>query len=1156
MSALTILIATGAYIGLLFLVAAYGDRRVRRDGPKVSPLVYTLALAVYCSSWTFYGAVGTAAASGWDYLPIYLGPALVFLFAPGMIARIGNIVRRERLTSLSDFLSARYGRSRGVGALATIAAMIGALPYISLQLRSIGMSFEALAFSSETAVGQTAAQQPSAPTIFAVAMALALFAILFGARQSDTTRHNAGLVLALAFEAIVKLVALGAVCWLSYSLIGTQGWSQAQLPDQFATNTLSGRFITITVLSMAAIICLPRQFHVMAIERNGAQEVSAARWLFPAYLAITSVVVVPITLAGLNVLPASVPADLYVLSLPLAYDQNGLALLAFLGGFSAATGMVIVSTIAVSTMVTNDLIVPLLIKSGRFSGVSQNGGAALLAIRRSVIVGLLLLAFGYYAVSRNEELLSQIGLLSFAGAAQFAPLLLGGLYWRGAHRSGAKLGLLAGMMLWTYTLLLPALIGADHAIFQALPAVLAPQALLGISFGDSLTHGVFWSLAANTALFVFASLRGTEELRDRIQSMAFSEGGRGNVSGTPALQMSPSTVSPEGLKALACRFLSEEAVVAAFDDLSRDTEVQIAGDGAADWRLIQLTEKLLAGALGASSARIVMMSVVGKDDVAIDDLLAILDQKTQADLFDRHMLQSMLENVSQGIAVVDGEQRLVAWNSAYINLFQYPGHLVRVGTPIEELIQHNIDRGWIRDDRPDDYVQRRIDHMKVGTAYRYERPMDGGRYLRIIGNPMPGGGFVTTYTDITEDKQREQELIDINATLEQRVTSRTEALEHMAQDLRIAKTDADDANASKTRFLSAASHDLLQPLNAARLYLAAAADASDNKADLLDKVDRSIESADQLLRGLLDISRLDHAKVTPNLEPIALGPFLHDLCEEAAPMARDAGLRLACVPTSLTVLADREFLRSIVRNFLSNARRYTEQGGILVGVRRAGQQCRIEVWDTGPGLTDEDSARAFGEFERLHDQDNQGVRGAGLGLAVAKRMAALMNAAIDVRSRPGSGSCFSVTVGRVVDAPAVHSPASARKASDQSRDMGRDIAILCVDDEAEILSAMKALLTGWGAAVSVASSVGRVQEQLAAQQFDILLLDWQLSGDETAAAILALLADNPAPPLVAFLTANRSPDLTEAAGKWGAPILPKPVDPDLLRDLLDDVSGA
>ncbi len=1154
MSALTILIATGLYIGLLFLVAAYGDRRASKAGPISRPIVYTLALAVYCSSWTFYGAVGTAADSGWDYLPIYLGPALVFLFAPGFIARIGNIVRRERLTSLSDFLSARYGRSRGVGAIATIAAVTGALPYISLQLRSIGMSFEALVYAEAGAV----AQQPSTPTIFAIAMALALFAILFGARQSDTTRHNAGLVLALAFEAIVKLVALGAVCWLSYALIGADHLVRNDLPEQFATSTLSGRFITITILSMAAIICLPRQFHVMAIERNGEQEVAAARWLFPAYLAITSVVVVPITLAGLTVLPDTVPADLYVLSLPLSHGQDGLALLAFLGGFSAATGMVIVSTIAVSTMVTNDLIVPLLIRSGRISDISQNGGATLLTIRRSVIIGLLVLAFGYFALSRNEALLSQIGLLSFAAAAQFAPLLIGGLYWRRAHRSGAKAGLLVGMALWTYTLLLPALIGADHAVFAWLPAVLAPQSLLGISFGDSLTHGVFWSLSANTALFIFASLRGREALRDRIQSMAFSEGGRGTVSGAQTPHVSPLTVSPEGLKALACRFLSEEAVMTAFQDLAGDAKLEVTGDRPADWRLIQLTEKLLAGALGASSARIVMMSVVGQDDVAIDDLLSILDQKTQADLFDRHMLQSMLENVSQGISVVDGDQKLVAWNSAYINLFSYPGHMVRVGTPVEELIRHNIDRGWIRDDRPDDYVQRRIDHMKVGTAYRYERPMEGGRYLRIIGNPMPGGGFVTTFTDITEDKQREQELIDINATLEERVRSRTVELEHMAQDLRVAKTDADDANASKTRFLSAASHDLLQPLNAARLYLAAAADAPDNQADLLDKVDRSIDSADQLLRGLLDISRLDHAKVTPKLEPVALGPLLHDLSEEAAPMARDAGLELRSVPTSLVVMADREFLRSIVRNFLSNARRYTEQGGILVGVRRQGDNCRIDVLDTGPGLSQSDSERAFGEFERLHDQDNQGVRGAGLGLAVAKRMATLMNASIGVNSQPGCGSCFSVTLARAMDAPAVPSSLTGVSTTPTMRNQGisaQATKVLCVDDEVEILSAMTALLQGWGAHVETASSVSQAKGALGATGFDIVLLDWQLSGGETAADILAWLADNPSPPLVAFLTANRSQGLSDAAAKWGAPILPKPVDPDLLRDLLDDVCG-
>lgn len=1145
MPAWLIIICIGAYTALLFAMAWQRDKQAEQPGFKQSPLIYALALSVYCTSWTFFGAVGTAASSGWDYLPIYLGPAVVFLFLPRMIRRIGDVAERESVTSISDFLSARYGKSRKVGVLVTLAAVAGSLPYIALQLKSVGMSFQALTVDSETA-----STAPGAEPVLVTAISLALFAILFGARHSDMTRNNAGLMRVLAFEAIVKLGALVAVAILSITLIsGMPELSAPKLPDVFPVGDISARFITITLLSMAAILCLPRQFHVAVIERRGHADNRAANWLFPIYMLITSLAVIPITLAGIGGLPAGVSPDLYVLQLPLAGGDGLLAMAVFLGGFSAATGMVIVAAIALSSMVTNELIVPALVRSGRISSVSGSSGARLLLIRRTVIVVLLLLAYGYYRAAGSSEALAQIGLLSFAAAAQLAPALIGAIYWRRAKQAGVVFGLGLGMIIWTYTLFLPALIGID-TMAAALPSWLNPHALFGFSAGDSLVHGVIWSLGANLLGFTIASIRAPERLRDRIQAAAFV-GDSVDKSGSDTAPASyAQSVTPDGLKALASRFLASEAVEHAFSKLAIEHDVATRGSAPADWRVVQRTERLLASALGASSARVVMSSAIGGADVSLGDLLSMLDQHTQAERFDRHMLQSMLENIAQGISVVDHEQKLVAWNSAYVEMFSYPTDLVRVGEPISRLIEHNISTGWIQGD-PAAEAMRRTAHIRAGRPHMYERQNPDGRYLRIIGNPMPGGGYVTTFTDITEDKAREQALLDANESLEQRVKERTHDLELMATDLDSARAEAEGANASKTRFLAAASHDLLQPLNAARLFLGAVStDETKSAHGLIEKADRAVRSADELLKGLLDISRLDHSSVQAKPTDLPIGPLLEDLVDEATPMAQEIGLDIRLVPSSLKVTADPDFLQSILRNFISNARRYTREGGVLVGARRAGKNhVRIEVWDTGPGIPEDKQSRLFEEFERLEDADNMGVRGAGLGLSVASRMAKLMGTEVGLKSTFGKGSVFSVTLPRA-EGKKRQTLRTIAKPADVDHALG-GLRVLCVDDEPIILDGMQALLEKWSCDVTVARTIDDAIDRLKAEVFDVIIADFHLKDRMTGLEfILTERARLTHRHQAALLTAQATTEIEKEAGSNNVLVLHKPVDPNSIKAFL------
>ena len=1142
-----IIAVTTIYVLGLFFIAWRGDKtasEARDEEPNkpINGFVYALALAVYCTSWTYFGAVGTAASAGWDFIWIYAGPALVFLLFPHVIRRIGDIAQRESITSLSDFLSARYGKSRGVAMLATLAAVMGSLPYISLQLKSVGVSLSAMAAKDGELI------EASNETVLLTAMAMAAFAIFFGARQSDMTKHNRGLMQVLCFEAIIKLLALMMVCALSITVM--DGGVSAIFVDaqsHFAGDSLSGRSITILLLSMAAVICLPRQFHVSIIERRQAGEVNWARWIFPLYLLITSLVVIPITMAGLSQFPSGVSPDLFVIQLPLSQGDGLLAMFVFLGGFSAATGMVIVSTIALSTMVTNDIIVPSFLERGKLTSGSGDGGARLILIRRIVIVGLLLLAYGYYRLAEDSAALAQIGLLSFAAAAQFAPALLASIYWRHGKKAGVIFGLASGMIIWGYTLFLPAVFGIEN-MASVVPAVLHPHSLFGASFGDSLTHGVFWSLTVNIIGFILVSLLSTERLRDRVQAVAFTAPAQGKiVSGVnPHTQIS--TASPDGLVVLASRFLDAEAVAHSFEKFGKDHGAKIKGAGPADWQLVQHTEKLLARAIGASSARVIMSSVLAGVDVELDDLLTIFDQKSYAERFDQHMLQSTLENVSQGISVVDNEQKLIAWNGAYIELFNYPSELVHVGAPIQALIEYNISAGWIDGADPTEKARRRVKHMQSGKPHMYERQNPDGRYIRITGSPMPGGGYVTTFTDITEDKKREQALIEANETLEARVEARTKKLEELTVALDGARKEAVGANASKTRFLAAASHDLLQPLNAARLFLGAV--ESDNKsADLLSKADQSIQSADQLLKGLLDISRLDHSNVEAQITDIPLGPLFEDLVDEAAPMAAKAELDLRFVPTRLSVKADPDFLTSILRNFLSNARRYTKTGGIVLGARRSGKTVRIEVWDTGPGISAEGQDMIFEEFQRFEDVDNLGIRGAGLGLSVATRMADLMGSKIGLKTVQGRGSVFSVEVPRAKNQPQRFNPPIA--AVKMKRDELKGLTVLCVDDETTILDGMTALLSRWNCRVLTCTNGEDAIELACNNDVQAIIADFQLGKKENGLDVIAHLRPHlRVPENVCLLSARKTKGMERKAANDNVRVLSKPANPEDIRQFL------
>jgi Na+/proline symporter/signal transduction histidine kinase len=653
------------YLGVLFAIAFYADRRAEAGRSLIAnPYVYALSLGVYATSWTFYGSVGRAAANGIGFLPIYLGPTLVAVLFWLVLRKIVRISHANRITSIADFIASRYGKSAALAGIVTVIAVIGIVPYIALQLKAVSGTVAMLA--ADAPLARTGVQPVLSDTAFYVALLLALFAMLFGARHLDAAERHEGMVAAIAFESVVKLVAFLAIgLFVTYGMYGGLADLFGRVADDARLARLlaplegpAGSYASwawLMVLSGFAILCLPRQFQIAVVENVDESHVATASWAFPLYMLAINVFVLPIAFGGLLRFPeATVDADTFVLALPLAEGQGWLALLVFIGGLSAATGMVIVETVALSTMVCNDLVMPLLLRLRALqSDASADLSRTLLAIRRGAIVAVLLLGYAYFRFAGEAYALVAIGLISFAAVAQFAPAMLGGLYWRHGTRAGAMAGLIAGFAVWAYTLLLPSFARSGW-LPEAFVAhgpwgleLLRPLALFGLAGLDEITHAMIWSMLANCGAYVFVSLASSPTPAEQTQAVRFVDAFRQDRSATEAWR---GTASVADLRALLARFLGAERATALLAEIAR----QRGGATAlrADAALVQFVETQLAGAIGSASARAAVASVAREETLGMDEVMSILDETSQAIAYSR-----ALEEKSRALEAATAELR-------------------------------------------------------------------------------------------------------------------------------------------------------------------------------------------------------------------------------------------------------------------------------------------------------------------------------------------------------------------------------------------------------------------------------------------------------------------------------------------------------------------
>lgn len=665
MPALLVVAVSCAYLLLLFAVAYWADRRATQGRSVIgSAWVYALSMAVYCTAWTYFGSVGRAASSGVWFLPIYLGPMLAMILAWLVVRKMIRIAKTYRITSIADFISSRYGKSPVLAGAVTLITVVGIVPYIALQLKGIAVAFAVLT----TPLGQPfdGDQAWWQDSTFYLALVLAGFTMVFGARHLDSTERHEGMVAAIAFESVVKLLAFLAVgLFVSYGLFNGVGdiFERARAVPELRRllelgqqqNFAYAQWFGMTVLAMLSVILLPRQFQVMVVENVDERHLRRAAWVFPLYLLLINLFVLPIALGGLlHFGPGTLNPETFVLSLPLSQGWHALTLLAFVGGLSAATGMVIVEAIAVSTMVCNDLVMPVLLRTQRW--VHAQGSdltRLLLNIRRAAILLILLLGYLYYHLAGEAYALVSIGLISFAAVAQFGPALLGGMYWKGGTRQGAMAGLLLGFSVWAYTLMLPSLAKSgwmpDAFLLEGLWgwAWLRPEALLGMRGLDNLTHSLFWSLLFNAGAYVVVSLWRTPSAQETSQALLFVDVFDRTSAARPVFWRGQASVAD--LLPLAARFLGADKARTCFEIYARQSGVASVDKLQADARLVQFVETLLAGAIGSASARVMVASVVKEDALNLDEVMEILDEANRLRLHS-HELEEKSRSLEQATA--------------------------------------------------------------------------------------------------------------------------------------------------------------------------------------------------------------------------------------------------------------------------------------------------------------------------------------------------------------------------------------------------------------------------------------------------------------------------------------------------------------------------
>ena len=968
------------YLVFLFLVAAVAERLRDRIGPRLRALTYVLAVSVYCTAWTFYGSVGLAANRGLEFLTIYLGPALIALLWPNVLCKLVRVAKEQRITTISDFIASRYGKSAGLGTLAAALVVCGMIPYIALQLKAVSATFRMM-------IAERSVLSDFDPALL-VAGTLALFGILFGARNLDFTRQQTGLMAAVAVESLVKLVAflvVGAfVTWGLFEGFGAIFARAAAHPEWVPLLTLGTppgasftRWTAMLLVSMAAVMLLPRQFHVLVVQNPRERDVATAAWAFPLYLLLINVFVLPVAFAGLLTFGNPAAADSFILALPLRAGADLLAVVVFLGGFSAATAMIVVDSLALSKMISNDVVLPFLLRRGRFPEVYW----ASLASTRIGILVVVTLGYLWARVEAGQFLLVEMGLLSFIAVTQCAPAVFLGLYWRRGTRAGAFAGLSAGFALWFYTLIIPALVkeGVLPATFLAEGPFglewLRPTALLGLTGLDPISHGVFWSLFLNVAAYLLVSVFTTQDADERSQAAAFVGVPEAEPARVPALLSVPE------IERLIHLYVPEEEADAVLRELlAGKSPRELTVPDLLDLRI--RLERRLAASLGAAAARYIIEDRFTISTAEAGQLVESFQAMQRSLRQSEELLASVVESVEDCIFTTDVEGRLVTLNAAGQRLLGLTAadasrHTTldildeadrrRVGPAIQQAVAEG--RGWRGAVHGLTRAGQRFPaHLAVSCVFDAQH--------RVLGT-------VGVLRDLTEQVATQQRLI-------QRETL-----------------------ASLGEMAAGVAHEIRNPLGgikmATRLLASADFDGGRIPREMADSILSGIAEIEGIVAQLLDYAR----ETRLDVQEYPLGRILAPVVEAFAAEGAGRGVQVTArgLDSELVAAVDGPRLRQVVTNVMKNALEATErrgEGRVDVRLYARGPAVVVEVADNGVGMAPEHRERIFLPFFTTKPT------GTGLGLAIVKKIMDLHGGEIEIDSAPGRGTTLRLVIPRAM----------------------------------------------------------------------------------------------------------------------------------------------
>jgi PAS domain S-box-containing protein len=965
------------YLVFLFLVAAAAERFGRRLGsPRLQTLTYVLAVSVYCTAWTFYGSVGLAANRGLEFLTIYLGPALVALLWPTVLRKLVRVAKEQRITTISDFIASRYGKSAPLGTLVAVLVVCGMIPYIALQLKAVSVSFAMM-------IGGASVLSGFDPALLVAAM-LALFGILFGARNLDFTRRQTGLMSAVAVESIVKLVAFLLVgAFVTWGLFG--GFADiftriVDHPEWSGLLTLGAppaasyaRWTAMLLVSMVAVMLLPRQFHVLVVQNPRERDVATAAWAFPLYLLAINVFVLPIAFAGLLRFPGQAgAADSFILALPLAADAPAVAVAVFLGGFSAATAMIVVDSLALSKMISNDVVLPVILRRARLAEVYW----ASLASTRLGILAVVALGYFWARIEAGHFLLVEMGLLSFIAVAQCAPAVFLGLYWRRGTRAGAFAGISLGFALWCYTLIIPALV-KEGVVASGLLADgpfglvwLRPTALLGLSGLDGVSHGIFWSLFANVSAYLLVSALTRQDAEERSQAAAFV----GVVEADPP-RVAPLSISE--IERLIHLYVPEDEVEATLRELlAGKTPPELTLPDLLDLRI--RLERVLAASLGGAAAHYIIEDRFTISKGEARELVESFQAIQRSLKTSEHLLASVVESVEDCIFTTDPAGRLVTINPAGQGLLDLSGAEASGHTYLDLL----------------DVGERR----RVGAAI--ERALGARRSWRggVTGLTRAGRRFPAHLSiACVFDAQREvMGTVGVLRDLTEQVATQQRLIQR-------------EKLASLGEMAAGVAHEIRNPLGgikmATTLLTSGEVSGGAISREMVHSILSGIAEIDAIISDLLDYAR----DTRLDRQEYPLGRILASVVDATEGERAMRGVEMVTRGLGIDLVApvDGQRLRQAITNVVRNALEAVERcpsPRVEVRLYPRAAAAVVEVADNGSGIAPENRERLFLPFFTTKPT------GTGLGMAIVKKIMDLHGGEIEIESVPGHGTTVRLVV--------------------------------------------------------------------------------------------------------------------------------------------------